>query len=180
MHRCHPTDECWASVEYTVLLIPSLPLLALGSTAIQKHKCLYRFFPESGRRGVPTTVKARESSCPPCRCSALGKEGQTSARRQLLPAHRCFLVGAAPPIFLCAAFQTAFSVKRPGASQVALVEKNPSANAGDLRDIKGIKHPGCPGGGHGNPLQCSHLENPMDRSLEGYSHGVTKIQTQLK
>ena len=43
------------------------------------------------------------------------------------------------------------------ASQVALVIKNLPANAGD---------PGLgrsPGGGHGNPLQYSCLENPMDR-----------------
>ena len=26
-----------------------------------------------------------------------------------------------------------------------------------------------PGGGHGNPLQCSCLENPMDRGQIGYS-----------
>ena len=51
-----------------------------------------------------------------------------------------------------------------GASQVALVIKNPSANAGDTRDMSSI--PGnrrSPGGGHGNPLQCSCLENAMDR-----------------
>ena len=39
------------------------------------------------------------------------------------------------------------------ASQVVLVVKNPPANAGDIRD----------GGGHGNALQYSCLENPMDR-----------------
>ena len=39
------------------------------------------------------------------------------------------------------------------ASQVALVVKNPSANAGDIRDmglIPGLRR--FPGGGHGNPL----------------------------
>ena len=39
------------------------------------------------------------------------------------------------------------------ASQVALVVKNPPANAGDLRDMASV--PGSersPGGGHGNPL----------------------------
>ena len=48
--------------------------------------------------------------------------------------------------------------------QVALVVKNPPANTGDIRD-KGLI-PGSgryPGGGHGNPLQYSSLENPMDR-----------------
>ena len=50
------------------------------------------------------------------------------------------------------------------ASQVALVVKNTSANAGGMRDAGSI--PGSErsaGGGHGNPLQSSCLENPMDR-----------------
>ena len=43
-----------------------------------------------------------------------------------------------------------------GASQVALVVKNPSANAGDIRDVGSIPGWGrCPGGGHVNPLQYS-------------------------
>ena len=48
---------------------------------------------------------------------------------------------------------------------VALVVKNPHANAEDARDmgsIPGSRRP--PGGGHGNPLQHSYLENPMDRA----------------
>ena len=40
-------------------------------------------------------------------------------------------------------------------------------NAGDLDSIPGLG--GSPGGGHGNPLQYSCLENPQERSLEGYS-----------
>ena len=50
------------------------------------------------------------------------------------------------------------------ASQVVLVVKNPPANAGDLRDaglISGLG--GLPREGHGNPLQYSCLENPMER-----------------
>ena len=50
------------------------------------------------------------------------------------------------------------------ASQVVLVVKNSPANAGDVRDKGSV--PGSersPGGGHGNPLQYSCLENPMDR-----------------
>ena len=53
---------------------------------------------------------------------------------------------------------------RQRASQVALVVKNPPANARDVRDMDSI--PGwrrSPGGGHDNPLQYSCLENPMDR-----------------
>ena len=42
--------------------------------------------------------------------------------------------------------------------------KNPPANAGDTRDEGLILELGrSPGGGHGNPLQHSCLENPMDR-----------------
>ena len=49
-------------------------------------------------------------------------------------------------------------------SQVALVIKNPPAIAGDVRDTGSIPGSGrSPGGGHGNPLQYSCLENPMDR-----------------
>ena len=50
------------------------------------------------------------------------------------------------------------------ASQVRLVVKNLSANAGDIRDVGLIPGWGRPpGGGHGSPLQSSCLENPMDR-----------------
>ena len=47
--------------------------------------------------------------------------------------------------------------------QVALVVKNPPANSGALRQgpIPGLGR--FPGGGHGNPLQYSCLENPTDR-----------------
>ena len=51
-----------------------------------------------------------------------------------------------------------------GASQVVLVVKNPPANAGDIRDSSLIPGWGrSPGGGNGNPLQYSCLENPRDR-----------------
>ena len=53
--------------------------------------------------------------------------------------------------------------KAHSASQVALVIKNLSANAGDLRDLGLIPGMGrSPGEGHGNPLQYPCLENPMD------------------
>ena len=42
--------------------------------------------------------------------------------------------------------------------------KNPPANAGDIRNMSSIPGSGrYPGGGRGNPLQYSCLENPMDR-----------------
>ena len=63
------------------------------------------------------------------------------------------------------------------ASQVLLVVKNPSANAGDVRDLGSIPGLGrSPGGGTGNPLQHSCLENPMDRqSLAGHPIGLQRI-----
>ena len=50
------------------------------------------------------------------------------------------------------------------ASQVILGVKNPPDNAGDIRDTGSFPASGrSPGGGHGNQLQFSCLENPMDR-----------------
>ena len=50
------------------------------------------------------------------------------------------------------------------ASQVTLMVKNLSANVGDVRDARLIPGLGrFPEEGHGNPLQCSCLENSMDR-----------------
>jgi len=68
------------------------------------------------------------------------------------------------------------------ASQVALVVKNLPANAGDIRDAGLIPGSGrSPGGGHGNPLQYSCLENPMDREAWWATvHRVTKSWTLLK
>ena len=52
------------------------------------------------------------------------------------------------------------------ASQVVLVVKNLPTNAGDVRDMGLIPRLGkSPGGGHGNPLQYSCLENPMDKGV---------------
>ena len=49
-------------------------------------------------------------------------------------------------------------------SQVVLAEKTSSTNAGDSKDLSSIPGLGrSPGGGYGNPLQYSCLENPMDR-----------------
>ena len=37
-----------------------------------------------------------------------------------------------------------------------------------------------PGGGHGNPLQYSYLENPMDRGAwQATVHGVTRVRHNL-
>ena len=68
-----------------------------------------------------------------------------------------------------------------GASQVALMVKNPPSKAGDPRDVGLI--PGSkrsPRGGNGYPLQYSCLENPMDREAwQAAVHGVAKSWTQL-
>ena len=51
---------------------------------------------------------------------------------------------------------------------MVLAVKNSPANAGEVRKVGLISGLGrSPGGGHGNPLQCSYLENPMD--MVGYS-----------
>ena len=53
-----------------------------------------------------------------------------------------------------------------GASQVALVVKNPPANAAGVREVSSIPGSGrTPGEGNGNTLQYSCLENPMDRGI---------------
>ena len=66
----------------------------------------------------------------------------------------------------------------PGGSVV----KNLPANAGDSGDPRLIPGSGrCPGGGHGNPPQCSCLENPLDRGAwRATVHEVTESRTRLK
>ena len=62
----------------------------------------------------------------------------------------------------------------PGGSVV----KNPPANAGDMGSISDLGR--FPGGGNGNLLQHSCLENPMDRKAwQATVHGVAKSWTQL-
>ena len=77
-----------------------------------------------------------------------------------------------------------FSVSKTqtGASQVVLVVKNLPANAGDIKDAGSILGLGrSPGGGNGNPLQHSRLENPKDRGAwQVIVHEATKGQTWLK
>ena len=69
-----------------------------------------------------------------------------------------------------------------GASLVALVVKNPPANAGVVRTVSSTPGSGrSPGGGHDNPLWYSFLEKPMDRrAWWAIVHRVTKSQTRLK
>ena len=57
--------------------------------------------------------------------------------------------------------------------------KKPPAKVGDERDMGSIPGSGrSPGGGHGDPLQYSCLENPVDRGAWWATvHGVAKSQT---
>ena len=59
--------------------------------------------------------------------------------------------------------------------------KNPPADAGDIKVMNSIPGSGrSPGGGPGNTLQCSCLENSMDREAwKGMVHGVTKSWARL-
>ena len=67
------------------------------------------------------------------------------------------------------------------ASQVVLAVKNSPPSAGDIGDTGSV--PGSvksPGGEHGNLLQYSCLENPMDRrAWQATVRGVAKSQTRL-
>ena len=60
-------------------------------------------------------------------------------------------------------------------------KKNPSANAGDTRNMGSIPGLGrSPGEGNGKPLQYSYLGNPMDRGAWWATvHGVTMDWTRL-
>ena len=62
---------------------------------------------------------------------------------------------------------------------MALVFKNPPADAGDIRDTGSIPGLGrSPGERNGNPLQYSCLENPMDRGdWQAIVHRITKSRT---
>ena len=68
------------------------------------------------------------------------------------------------------------------ASQVTLGVKDLLANAGNVRDAGSV--PGTrrsPRGGHGNPLQCSCLENPMKRGAwQATVHRTAKSWARLK
>ena len=68
------------------------------------------------------------------------------------------------------------------ASQLVLMVKNLPTKARDSRDKILIPGSGrSPGGGDGNPLQCSCLENPMDRGARwAIAYIAAKSQMRLK
>ena len=76
---------------------------------------------------------------------------------------------------------THFNVPFRG-SLVALVVKNSPTNAGDIQDVGSILGSGrTPEGEHGNPLQYSCLENPMDRGAWGVKvHRIARNQARLR
>ena len=72
-----------------------------------------------------------------------------------------------------------YPLQYSGASLVAQMVKESACNAGDLGSIPGLGR--SPGGGHGNTLQYSCLENPTDRGAwQVMVYRVTKSQTGLK
>ena len=64
---------------------------------------------------------------------------------------------------------------------MVLVVKNQSANAGELIEEGSIPGLGrSPGGGNGNPLEYSCLENPIERGFwQATVHGVRKSQSDM-
>ena len=104
---------------------------------------------------------------------------------KLLPTKRTFIIQQGTSCQQCKQWECKMDIfvvpaLKEGASQVVLVVKNPPANAGDVRNMSSIPRlRRSPGGGHGNPLQYSCLENPMDCSLAGYSPQGCKESARL-
>ena len=121
-------------------------------------------------------TKPASSSKMPC-CFSTMKNGQKDSSAIILP---CFSLKISGDVFIFTVIEGAYWHER--ASQVVLVVKNLPANAGDVRDTGSIPGLGrFPAGGHGNPVQCSCLENPMDRrAWWAIVHRVAKSWTQLK
>ena len=91
-----------------------------------------------------------------------------------LGAVKCLLISTQGPCHYYIVLYTGTGGGFTGGSVV----KNPPANEGNVALIPGSGR--LPGGGSGNPLQDSCLENPMDRgSWWATVHGVAKSQTQL-
>ena len=79
-------------------------------------------------------------------------------------------VGVVNPILLLYSFPQYFPAGSHG--------KESACNAGDLALIPGLGR--FPGAGHGNPLECSYLENPMDKGAWWATvRGVAKSWTRL-
>ena len=101
----------------------------------------------------------------------LEKEEFCSIEDGRVCAHECFV-----------RWKTWSEEQRHPSSLMALVVKNPPASTGDVRNVGLIPGLGKSlGEEHGNPLQDSCLENPMDRGAWSATvHGVAKSWTWLK
>ena len=79
------------------------------------------------------------------------------------------------PSVHCSTIYNSQYLEATWASELAIVVKNSPVNAGDLRDEGLIPGSGkSPGRMHGNPLQYSCLENPMDSGWRAMVHRVTE------
>ena len=94
-------------------------------------------------------------------------QGSSSVIRQGVRAH-----------VICGSSSWLGNSRTSQASQVVIVVENPPVNAGDVRDMGSIPGLGrSSGGGHGNPLQSSCLENPIDRGAwRATVHGVARVE----
>ena len=62
---------------------------------------------------------------------------------------------------------------------ICSVGKAYACNEGDLGSIPGSES--SPGKGNGDPLQCSCLENPMDKEAwQATVHGITRVRHDLE
>ena len=149
-------------------------LLELIFIALSSLCTLYTFLSAS----TVTCILLNDPLRSIARCSILWPLPPLTFALSLCPPH-CFHLLLLYIFQLCFYFDL---VKMDRASQVALVVMNPSANAGDIRDAGLIPRSGrSPGGGDGNPLQYSCLENPMDRGAwQAIGHRVAKSWTRLK
>ena len=131
-----------------------------------------------GERGEATeTVRAWESLCKASTCSARVCIFRTQEPHPKPPEEEGFI----PLGDHLRGLNNNTDAQVPlRAFQVVLVVKNPPAKAGRLRRRRfrslGWEDP--PGGGNGNPLQYSCLENSMDRAaLQATANRVAKSQT---
>ena len=153
--NCSEMTDAWRGVvggceqqskenSYEVLLLLLLLILGL-KPRISHHSFSWKLEGSHQIKDFPFSIAHRHG------CTRVHTPTHTSTQTLVVALEKVSVV-------LCAfsdshSLQLAMAIKR--ASQVALVIKN----AGDIRVA---------GGGHGNPLQYSCLENPMDRGT-GYS-----------
>ena len=113
---------------------------------------------------------------PPCPSATPGDSLTLMSIESVMPSNHLIYICMCVCVCVCVCV---YIYMQLGASQVALVAMNPLANAGDIRDTGSI-----PGSGrsleegHGNPLQFSCRENPVDRGAwQATVHGVAELDT---